>query len=428
MDLWGLIAVATLLFVIYAMGRLVEAMRGPGLVGEIIAGAILGPHCVGLITERYAESLSLLGYMGLLLLVFEGGLTIDIEMLKTVGAKSFMVAFSGTLIPVLLGWGLMVLLGFQTIEAFASGTALSATAIGFALRLLQENGISQTPQGQLITAAAMIDDVLSLVVLAVLKAAHTEPSIWHFVRPVIASLGIFAVGCLLRMVTVSSILNDVRYQKSLSEVPLWQVLSCMATLALSLSFAADYLYSTTLLGTFMGGLICGAVPIAKVAWETSSLPDHIVPWAVRLFFAASVGFSIPVYALFNGPSLSYGLALTVAAFIGKFVSGIFGMIPPDPYLSAIQVGCAMIGRGELGFMMASDSLESGLMGDTAFSATVWALTLATIGGPILFQQAIKNGPAMFGTKHPSSSPRGTALKQSAQPDDTEAATETTNLI
>jgi Kef-type K+ transport system membrane component KefB len=72
---------------------------------------------------------------------------------------------AGTLFPVLLGWGLLTACGFSSIEAFASGTALSATAIGFALRLLQDLGMQNTPQGQLITAAALIDDVLSLIVL-----------------------------------------------------------------------------------------------------------------------------------------------------------------------------------------------------------------------------------------------------------------------
>lgn len=397
MDLWGLVAVSLLFFAVFVGGKAVEYLGGPSLVGEIIAGAILGPHCVGLITHQYSDALSLLGDMGLLLLVFEGGLTLDVEMLKTVGIKAFLVAFSGTCIPVLSGWGLMVALGFGTIEAFAAGTALSATAIGFALRLLQENGLAHTPQGQLITAAAMIDDVLSLLVLAVLKAAHDEPTVWHFVRPVVSSFGIFAIGCILRILAANSFLADVRSQKMLSEVPPWHVLSCMVILALGFSFAADYFYSTTLLGTFMAGLICGCVPIAKLTWDTSSLPEHIVPWAVRLFFAASVGFSIPVAALFHASAIKYGLCLTLAAFLGKFVSGIFGMLPPTPFLSAIQVGFAMVGRGELGYMMASEASETGLMGDTAFSATVWALTLCTIGGPVLFKIAVsEKGPSCFG--------------------------------
>jgi len=110
---------------------------------------------------------------------------------------------------------------------------------------------------------------------------------------------------------------------------------------------------------------------------------------VRMFFAASVGFSIPVYALFHTQALLFGLALTVVAFLGKFLSGAFAATSPHPWLSACQVGCAMIGRGELGFMMASESLESGLLGDIAFSATVWALVLATLGGPLLFKQAAR---------------------------------------
>lgn len=85
------------------------------------------------------------------------------------------------------------------------------------------------------------------------------------------------------------------------------------------------------------GLVCGSVPRAQLAWDASCVPDHVLPWAVRLFFAASVGFSIPLSALFDAAALKYGLCLTSAAFLGKFLSGAFGMLPPDPWLSAVQV-------------------------------------------------------------------------------------------
>jgi len=404
MDLFGIAKIAFFLFYVYTAGHIVDSMSGPALVGELIAGATLGPHLTGFMPETYQETLSIIGDMGLLVLVFEGGLTMDLKQIREVGVKAFLVAFFGTLFPVILGWGLLTACGFSSIEAFASGTALSATAIGFALRLLQDLGMQNTPQGQLITAAALIDDVLSLIVLAVVRAAHEQPSAWHFVRPLAASILIFVFGSIC-CVTVKHLMENKENAKRVEELARWKMQALMGLVAISFSFLAEYIYSTPLLGVFMSGLIFGTMPSTKDMWEQSPLPQHILPWAVRLFFAASVGFSIPVHALFHGPALKFGALLTVAAFVGKLASGVFGATGSDAFLGMTQVGCAMIGRGELGFMMASEARESGLMGDVAFSATVWALVLATIGGPILFQKALRlkspagppaeSGPAIY---------------------------------
>ena len=126
---------------------------------------ILGPHGLQLLSAEMAGSLKTAGELGLLLMVMDGGLAMELPVLRKQGGRATVLALTGTALPVLLGWATMVALGTGGLAAVAAGTALSSTAIGFTLRMMSDLQLLETPQGQLITAAAMLDDVFSLVLL-----------------------------------------------------------------------------------------------------------------------------------------------------------------------------------------------------------------------------------------------------------------------
>jgi len=112
------------------------------------------------------DALTLCDQLGLLLLVAEGGLHVNVAQLRCVGLRAFLVAITGTAVPVLLGFGFVMLLGYDAIESVVAGTALSSTSIGMATRMLQQESQLDTQLGNLIAAAAMLDDVLSVILLA----------------------------------------------------------------------------------------------------------------------------------------------------------------------------------------------------------------------------------------------------------------------
>jgi len=304
----------------------------------------------------------------------------------------------------------MYLLGFGAVESFASGTALSATAIGFALRLLQDAKMVKTQKGQLITAAAMIDDVLSLVVLAMLNAVTSTVTIWSLLQPLVATLMIFTLGWSIRSLLekIVSSPSSAPYQAvmkfhgvstvdQMPNTPTWVFISGFAALSLGLAWVSDLVQSTHLLGVFMAGLIFNTMPEAVKCWEECGITETILPWAVRLFFSASVGFSIPVREMFEVRAIKSGLMLTVAAFVGKYFSGWLAadFTTKSGFITCTQIGCAMIGRGELGFVIAGDAMMEGLLTDISYSSTVWALVLATLFGPILFRWSLSIGQKQY---------------------------------
>ena len=139
------------------------------LVAEIVVGMVLGPPVLDVVP--YVPALTIIGQLGLLLLVLEGGINIELQTLKKIGWKAFAIAISGTTLPVLACIAVLPALPpFSLLEALAAGTALSSTAIGMAAKLMQDMKLMQTRIGQIICCAAMIDDVASLILLAMISS------------------------------------------------------------------------------------------------------------------------------------------------------------------------------------------------------------------------------------------------------------------
>ena len=190
---------------LYYGGVAFDFVGCPALVGELVVGMVLGPHAAKLLSHELVEALKVAGLAGLLLMVLEGGLAMDAAVLRAKGVRAVVLAATGTALPVLLGWATMAAMGHSSTHALSSGIALSSTAIGFTLRMMTDMKLLETPEGQLITAAAMIDDVFSLILLAMLTVIQeTEGGSgddggasnvgWLVVRPLLSSAVVLLVG------------------------------------------------------------------------------------------------------------------------------------------------------------------------------------------------------------------------------------------
>merc|ERR1719486_1819503 len=164
--------VALFIIAVYGAGCAMRYIQGPALVAEILIGLLFA--AMHWFPIDYIEAFKSLGYVGLLLMIFDGGVHMDLGMLKKVGARAAALAVSGCFAPVILVWLVYEHgFGYEMKAAVAAGTALSSTAIGFTVQVLNDNGILQDHLGQLIMAGAMLDDVISLVLLAMLRGMST---------------------------------------------------------------------------------------------------------------------------------------------------------------------------------------------------------------------------------------------------------------
>merc|ERR1711976_375495 len=300
----------------------------------------------------------------------------------------------------------------------ACGSALFSTGIGFTLSLMKDLDLLATWLGQLVAAAAMIDDVSSMVLLAILQGATSivetgEADALAMIKPVIASLGLFAASIVIRMVAVKNLSNadenGKTEEQSAAQMYLHEKILAIIVAGIGFAIIADKIGSTHLLGCFLAGVVATAWKSFPEIWEP--MVEPILPWMTMAFFSCTVGFAVPVSAL---AAKDWGLviAIVLLAIISKIATGLFAGKPTQKGygLEVLQVGAAMVGRGELGFMQISTAYKMGMVSLGIYGATVWGLLVASLLGPFMFRAAVQFAKSHAGADSKSASP------ESASPD------------
>merc|ERR1712118_310963 len=251
--------------------------------------------------------------------------------------------------------------------------------------------------GQLVAAAAMIDDVSSMDLLAILQGATSivetgEADALAMIKPVIASLGLFAASIIIRMVACKALESgeeqDAKAEQQASQMYLHEKILGIVTAGIAFAVIADKIGSTHLLGCFLAGVVATAWKDFPEIWEP--MVEPILPWMTMAFFSCTVGFAVPVQAL---AAKDWGLviAIVILAILSKVATGLFAGAPNQPGygLKVLQVGAAMVGRGELGFMQISTAYKLGMVSLGVYGGTVWGLLVASISCPFMFRGAVK---------------------------------------
>jgi Kef-type K+ transport system membrane component KefB len=382
---------------VYVAGLLVSKCQAPALVAHIGMGMLwMG---TGWLPHEFAKPFEAVGAVGLMLMLFDGGVNMDIPVLRKMGAPATAVALSGVVFPMLMCWGLFSALGFGTMEALACGSALASTGIGFTLTLMKDLELLATPLGQLVAAAAMIDDVSSMVLLAMLKGAtllveEGRLDLLVMLKPVVASVGLFVGSIMMRMLFCRLMQGGSekgeaeKVEQSSHGGFLQERLVLVVSGCIGWALIADKIGSTHLLGCFLAGVIATAWPSFQETWEPLVAP--LLPWMTMAFFACTVGFAVPLEAL-AAKDWTLVVLVTLVAILSKVGTGLFAARPSSPgyALQALQVGASMVGRGELGFMQISTGYQLGLVSLQTYGATVWGLLTASILGPFMFRFAVK---------------------------------------
>lgn len=377
---------------IYVSGQIAQRiLKMPSLVGEIVCGILLGPPLADFVPEEKAWVI--LGEIGLVLLVLEAGIDIDLDMLKLIGSRGFLIAFLGSIFPIALGLAVAFALGFDTKAAIATGAAFGPTSLGIALNILRSGGILNTPVGQLIIAAAVIDDMIALVVLSQLSALTGDVSVGSILIPIISALAYLIIGGYLAVYILPGLIDKFL----LSKLVKWDQgrveLSLMLAMLLALMPATKYSKASPLMAAFISGLtFCSSTSLHHAFVRQFK---RIMQWLMRIFFAASIGFQVPILEFGNRTIILQGLALT-AALLGKLGAG---FLVPDFYSGSkrftglhfrdcLITGFSLAAEGEFAFIIAVYSFDQNLINKEAYSSIVLAVLLSTIIPPFALRYTI----------------------------------------
>jgi Kef-type K+ transport system membrane component KefB len=368
------------------LGALAQRIGQPAVLGELVAGVILGCSVLGLVDPQ-TDILHLFAELGVIILLFEIGLETNLRQLLQVGGAATVVALVGVALPFALGYAICWMLGFEMLVAVVAGATLTATSVGITARVLADLNRLQEPESHIILGAAVLDDVIGLVILAVvtgLTAGHTLTILGVTTTTAIA-FGFLGGTLLLGRLVVPPLVRAVSWI-DLPGTP--TMLALM--LAFGLAWLASVVGSAMIIGAFAAGLLLRETPQAH---EIERGVAHLGHFFVPLFFV-TVGAAVDVGVLNplepgNRPTLLIGGLLILVAVIGKFVAG---YAPVWFKGNKKVIGVGMIPRGEVGLIFAQTGLDSGVFTPSLFSAVTMMVLVTTFMAPPLLKYLLPSGP------------------------------------
>jgi Kef-type K+ transport system membrane component KefB len=371
-----------MLLVAKVAGSLAERVGQPAVLGELLGGVLVGRSVLGLVNPGN-ETIHLLSELGVVILLFAIGLETDLGSLLKVGATSAAVAVVGVALPFALGFGACLLLGLSTLVSIMAGATLTATSVGITARVLADLGRLRDPEGQIILGAAVIDDVLGLLILSMVTelADGHEVSVFGVVKTTASAVGFLLAALLVGKLAVPPLF---RWAGRIGQPGTPTALALIA--AFGLAWLADQCGSALIIGAFAAGLLVAAAPQAReIERGITQLGHFFVP----LFFVA-VGASVDLSAL--DPSkptsrlaLATGGVLILAGVAGKLAAG----YAPFWYRgNKTLIGVGMIPRGEVGLIFAQTGLASGVFDAGLFGGVTFMVVVTTLLAPPLLKRLL----------------------------------------
>jgi Kef-type K+ transport system membrane component KefB len=346
-------------------------LKQPAVLGEILIGALIGiiPWMRGTLTD---VGIGFISELGVMLLLFEVGLESETSKLMKVGVQATLVGVVGVVLPFLAGMGATLLMGYSLYESIFMGGVLTATSIGITARVFRDLKVLAQKSAQIVIGAAVVDDVLGLIVLSIILGFAT-PGV-NTIHPIlkIAIAVLFLVGSVwIGQIAAPYILSLVKRMKSRGTLTVAAFVFCLLLGGIG---ALPVIGLAPIVGAFCAGLILASTE------ERIPIADRIRPAAdlfVPVFFVM-IGMKLDL-SLFGDPVV-VGLAavLFVCAVPTKLVAG---FVARSTGVDRVLVGIGMIPRGEVGLIFASIGLSAGLLNLKMYSAAVVALLLTTIITP-----------------------------------------------
>ncbi|WP_036486140.1 cation:proton antiporter [Myxosarcina sp. GI1] len=361
------------------------------IINFLESTAGLTPEAAESVFATQSEVIGLLSELGVIILLFEIGLESDLKELIRVGPQAAVVAVVGVVAPFAAGTaGLVYIFNVPAIPAIFAGAALTATSIGITAKVLAELGQLSSKEGQIIIGAAVLDDVLGIVVLAVVASlVKTGEVKIANIGILIVSAGAFLVGSILigRLISpyIVGLVNEMNTRG--------QVLLTGLVFAFSLSYIATAIHLEGILGAFAAGLILAETE------KRRELEEQVIPVAdvlVPIFFVV-VGAKTDLSVLnpavpSNREGLIVATFLILVAILGKVITGftVFG----QPDLNKLSIGVGMIPRGEVGLVFAGVGSASGALSESTDAAIIVMVITTTFIAPPLLRLVFKETDAV----------------------------------
>lgn len=358
--------------------EIAERLKQPGIVGEIIAGVVIGPSVLGWIQPN--DLLKTLADLGVMFLLFRVGLEVKASELMRIGGRATLVAFCGVVVPFFLGWGIMTIWGLPNLDGIFMGAAMVATSVGITAGVLRAKGVLQRSASQIILAAAVIDDVLGLIVLALVGSVAREQI--NVVE--IATTAVLAAGFVIIIAKWGTKAAELGMRRFVQRMRLGEAEFSLSMVVLfACSLLAVYTGVAAIVGAFLAGMTLSGTVDRRVRDLAHGATELLVP-----FFLAGIGLNVDLGAFRNRETMLLTAVIIAAAVASKFVGcglGSIGLGRAD----ILRIGIGMIPRGEVGMVVAQIGLTMGAISRPTYGVAVAMAVATTLVAPPLLALAYR---------------------------------------
>ncbi len=363
-----------------AVGELFERIALPSVLGEILAGGVLGPYALGWVP--ISDTIHSVAELGAIFVLFSAGLQTSPKELIRLGGKSLSVAMAGVVVPFLLGFAYMKLRGNLTSESVFVGAAMVATSVGITARVFADLNLLSTETAKIILGAAVFDDILGMVLLAIVGGMASGKVDWLHMGVLIGE----AAGFALFMIYIAP--RIVRRMEPGVEQLSMQNASLIVALAicLLLSWLAVKIGIAAIIGAFFAGLVfADYAPQWNLFPRVSGITEFLAP-----FFFFVIGSRLNA-SLLTRETLISAMVISVLAIVSKLIGCGLPLIGQG-WRQVLQVGTGMMPRGEVALIVALVGLQSGIVSQSTYTIVVIMTAVTTLLAPpllrILFRREI----------------------------------------
>ena len=371
------------------LGLFTRKIHMPAVVGALVAGVILGPSCLNLITLTGDTGVFLeqMAELGVILLMFNAGLETDLSELKKNGVASFVTALIGVIVPLIggfLGYAFFFHTDFsdydEVLKAVFVGVVLTATSVSITVETLREMGKLKGKVGTTILGAAVIDDIMGIIVLTIVTSLKDTS-----VSPITVVLKIVLyfvfIAVLIFVLTKLKVFVEEQDEKRRTAI------ICVALCFILSYISEEYFGIADITGAYFAGLMLCTMKVGPYVARRCEIPSYLIFSPV---FFASVGLKVTLGGM-DASIWIFAIILLVIAILSKVVGcGLGAKICGCTGKEAFQVGIGMISRGEVALIVAQKGYASGMLDDVLFAPIVLVVIVTTLITPILLKLVMKD--------------------------------------
>jgi Kef-type K+ transport system membrane component KefB len=357
------------------MAEVFERLKQPAVVGEILAGVVIGPSILGWVEP--SDLISIIAEVGVIFLLFMVGLETKPQDILRVGKRAFLVGTLGVIFPFIAGYGIAIWWDGSFIEAMFIGAALVGTSVGITARVLGSLGLLDRETSRIILGAAVIDDILGLIILSVVSGIGSGGvDLMALAKTAGLAIAFTVVVGLFGSKLFNRLGPKIENLKSGNAMFTFGLILC-----LGLSVSSIYFGVAAIIGAFLAGMALAETTEGnrKVHQLTNGVTEFLVP-----FFLVNIGMQLNLSVFRDSSVVILAVIITVAAVITKFIGGGLGVLGMSRREIA-QVGVGMIPRGEVGIVVAQIGLGMAVISQQFFASVLFMAVATTLIAPPLIK-------------------------------------------